>query len=151
MTDAAWMAGLALLHQAGLPGWPTDPAESEARSNTLRTLTDELSDAEWLHACTEAAKRERWFPVPATLRDYASTYVSLARMLGPARGEAQRQLDRAECERGLALVKAAVAERAKLLPPAPTVSLPPDPHLAVRTDERMDELRRQAEAITEGA
>jgi hypothetical protein len=59
---------------------------------------------------------------------------------------------REDAKRGLEIVKAAYEERVSTLPPRPIVSTPPPGgREVIASDERLDELRRQAREITEQA
>lgn len=111
MTDAAFVQGLTLMVRAGLPGWPEDREIAAERSRALRELLDDITDAAWLHACTEVAKHERWFPVPGVLREYAGTYQPPYPLLPPARTEEEREADREAARKGLELIKAAFDAR----------------------------------------
>jgi hypothetical protein len=150
MTDAAWVQGMALLTALGLPGWPTDPKESDMRSAVMREVLDDLCDAEFIHGCRTAAARERFFPGPGVIREYAEAYVSPYPLLGPARSVADREADRAEAIKGIEILRAAVHELDPAL--ARSFVMPPTPKGAevIATDERLSELRRQAAAITAG-
>lgn len=112
MTDAAWVEGMALLLALGLPGWPSEPKESDLRSGTMRPLLDDLTDAEWLHGCRQAAMREKWFPVVATLREYADEYqpeIPEHRLLPRFEGPGWEDVETAR--KGLAMIREAVKER----------------------------------------
>lgn len=123
----------------------------------LRQLLDDLSDEEWLHACKAAAGREKWMPVPGTLREYAEAYVPPMKALPPARSAEeiaeQRTAGRLALTEGLKLLRAAVPALPAGNPlrpwPTGTIANP----IVVASDERLDALRKQAAAITaeEGA
>jgi len=111
MTDGAWEDGMAILLAVGLPGWPEGEKEARARSAMTRELLDDLTDAQWLYAANTAAGREKWFPVPGTLREYAEDYVPPYPLLPPARDEETREADREVARRGIELIRQALKER----------------------------------------
>ena len=123
MTDHAWSQGMGLLIALGLPGWPEDEKTSSLRSQAMRPLLDDLTDEQWLHACTTAANRERWFPVVATLREYAEGYVPQYPMLPPARDEVTREQDREVARRGVQLIREVLKQQTGTDPGEPVGSL----------------------------
>lgn len=125
MTDKAWVEGMALLLALGLPGWPTEPKESDLRSGTMRPLLDDLDDAAWLYGCRQAAQREKWFPVVATLREYADEYQPPAaehRYLPRYEGNGWDDMETAR--KGLAMIRQAVLERTGVDLAEPVKSVP---------------------------
>lgn len=149
MTDSGWAAGIAKLLVA-FPDRDQSAGVLQARGQVYREHLEDLSDEAWFWAVSEAVKGERWFPTVAALRDYAESYTPAGyKLLPPARTEEQREADRAEARRGVEMIREAL----KRLPPAP-VGLRPaekrEPALVHASDERLDELRRQAEEIMAG-
>lgn len=110
---------MALMLGAGLSGWPTDPREAELRASILRRMVDHLSDDQWLYAADAAARTQQWFPVPATILDFAEDYVPPYKALPPARDEATRERDREAAKRGVELIREEMRRRG--IDPGPAV------------------------------
>jgi hypothetical protein len=111
VTPEAWARGLGELLLAGLPGWPADPQESQARATIYRRHLDDLTDAQWAHAVAASIERERWFPGVAVLREYGEAYRPPMLALPPAGPRDPGDVAAAQegIKRGLALLRAAVA------------------------------------------
>ena len=98
-----------------------------------------------------------WFPTPGEIRAEAEAWTpvltreQLARQIVEARPTPEQlEAGKAEAAKGLALAKAAVKQRLKGLPPEPATARPKERRAVVEySDERRDELRRQAAEITE--
>lgn len=111
MTDSAWASGMAQLLALGLGGWPADPLEADIRSREMRRALDDLEDGAWLYACDQAAREQTWFPVPATLRNYAEGWRPIYPLLTPARDEATKERDREAAQRGVELIRQTLKAR----------------------------------------
>jgi len=156
VTDRAWVEGFREL-QLAYPNREQAVDEADGRSALYRRHLDDLTDEQWRHAVAEVIRAERWFPTVAALREYAEGYVPAnVRLLaaGPdylangPRSEDQKALDRTTAQAGLALVKAVVAKQLGGAPPLPALrEVTAGPRVVVAHGDRLDELRRQREAI----
>lgn len=111
------------------------------------TSLSRLTTEQFQSAVAAVIETERFFPAPAVLIEHAARvgrreYIALP----PARTEEQRQIDRAASRRMLDVVQAAYRERVRELPPAPVATVPRET-LVEASDERIEELRRQAELL----
>jgi hypothetical protein len=99
MTEESWIRGMAELSM--LPSKGTFPAQAQLLGQVYREELGHLTDEAWRFAVREAIRRDRWFPTVAALLEYSDEHVSNTRLLGPARPDGQRDLDREEAKRGL--------------------------------------------------
>jgi len=149
VTDEAWVRGFGDLVLA-FPNREQSSQEAQSRAVVYRRHLDDLTDPQWKHAVAVVIRSERWFPTVAALRDYAETWTPpVAGYLGSApRTEEQDTLDREAARKGLERIKAAVTERLRDLPPMPALGeLPAAPRVVVAHDDRLEELRRQRDAL----
>jgi hypothetical protein len=148
VNEQTWIKGMALL-VANLKAPDLTPQMATLRGDTYRRKLGHLSDEVWLYAVDAALEEPGgWFPGIGDLLDFASR----APIPAPAAAlpDDTRTPDekREDAKRGLEIVKAAYEERVATLPPRPIVSTP-RPTEIIASDERLDELRRQARAIAE--
>lgn len=170
MTDHGWDEGYSLL-EANLRDTDKTPAMKALRGATFRAAMDHLSDEQWGVVVQQALRCESgWFPVLGELEAYAAalpptgsvTFVptedgrvrrvitdapAVPELPGETRTPDEKRED---AKRGLEIVKAAYEERVSTLPPRPIVSTP-RPTEVIASDERLDQLRRQAREITDTA
>lgn len=170
MTDHAWDEGYSLL-EANLRDTDKTPAMKALRGATLRAAMDHLSDERWGVVVQQALRSASgWFPVLGELEGYAAALpaTSSITFVPTGNGRVRRVITEAspasalpedtrapeerreDARRLLDQVVVAVTEREKQLPPTPFVTQP-EPVVVVLSDERLDELRRQARAIAEQA
>jgi hypothetical protein len=150
MTDESWTTGMHALVVA-FPDREMNRGYASDRGALYRHHLNHLTDEAWMHAVSEAIRTERWFPTIAALLDLAGEYRPALLYIGPAkRTEEEAEEARAQARRGLELVKQAVAERVKKLPPAPAPSPLPEANVVVAHDDRLDKLRQQAKVIVDG-
>jgi hypothetical protein len=134
------------------PSQDQDPEVLRVRGAVYLRELGSLTDEAWLYAVQEAIRNERWFPTVAALLEYASRAPQAPFRADRALPEDTRTPEEIQAEkretakRGLELVKAAYEERIATLPPRPLVSLPREDRIAW-SDERLDELRKQAQEI----
>lgn len=162
MTDSGWVAGMAVLQSAGLPGWPAEGTrESTLRSRVYRDHLDDLSDEVFLFAAGEAIKLCTFFPKVAELRAFAENYKPGPRVdkshqlapssLSPEELEAAREARRANAREGLRILREAFAARELPVPSEPVREmpkpLPEDEEADRRRDERLRVLKAQAKQI----
>ena len=152
MTNESWLQGLALL-VANLRDRDLTPEAQAIRGATYRQELGHLSDAEWEATVRGCVRTLDWFPSIRELLEHAAAHrrESDAAKAIERRSEETREEGRAAARQGLALVRAAVAEAEKLLPPAPAHVLAEPEPVVVLQDERYDELQRQKAAILEAA
>jgi hypothetical protein len=152
VTDHAWEEGMALL-EANLRDADKTPAMKALRGATLRAALDHLTDRQWGAIVQEALRSPTgWFPVLGELEDYAERLPQEPTTAALPDDTRTPEEKREDAKRGLEIVKAAFEERVATLPPRPLVSTPPPGgHEVIASDERLDELRRQAREITEPA
>lgn len=169
MTDHGWDEGYSLL-EANLRDTDKTPAMKALRGATLRAAMDHLTDEQWGVVVQQALRSESgWFPVLGELEAYAAALPPTGSVMfvptedgrvrrviteatpAPALTDETRTPEerREDAKRLLDQVVAAVTEREKHLPPTPVVTQPEPAALVVLSDERLDELRRQARAIAE--
>ncbi len=112
MTDAAWAQGMTELLVA-FPEREQSTAHSGARSNVYRAYLDDLADEQWLYAVAQSIRTEKWFPPVARLRELAAEWApsSAGHLAAHARTDEERERDRAQVRRGLAMIRAALEER----------------------------------------
>jgi hypothetical protein len=94
----------------------------------------------------ESIRTSRWFPTVAEILDHAGRAPQAAPRAALPDDTRTPDEKRADARKGLEMVKAAYEERVATLPPRPIVSVPRDTTV-VASDERLDELRRQAREI----
>lgn len=146
MTDAAWAKGMAELKI--LPdSAPTDEAFRTHRAGLYRRHLDEFSDAAWLHAVSEAVRRETWFPAVATLRRYAEEYrpkmLALPHVAPSSEEQAAAKL---EARKGVELIRRTLIDKGLLPQNAPSLGT-----VVELSDERRAELKRVLDPGPEAA
>jgi hypothetical protein len=148
MQDATWVRGIGDL-AVSFPDRDQDPEVLEARGGVYRRELGSLSDEAWLYAVREAIRNERWFPTIAVLLDYAARAPIAAPSAALPDDTRTPEEKREDAKRLLEVVRAAYEERVATLPPRPIVTTPPPGgREVIASDERLDELRRQAREIT---
>jgi len=124
------------------------PEMAHLRGRCYREDLSDLTDDGWLRA-VKLARQRKWFPSVEELRELAHEATAVAGFLPPARRtDEEAEADRVAARKGLELVRSAVQERAKDLPPVPGVTLP-QVLVVEATDDRLELLRRQAAEIAE--
>jgi hypothetical protein len=105
MTEESWARGMADL--SVLPS-ATRGVPPETRGRIYRERLGHLSDGGWLYAVGQALDSEKWFPTVARLLELAAEFVPspAAKLLGPARSDEVRDLDREEARRGVEMIRA---------------------------------------------
>jgi hypothetical protein len=127
VTEEAWTQGLHDLFM--LPDREMSEGYAADRGEVYRRVLSHLTDAAWLHAVDVALRRERWFPAPAALLEYAAEYSPPQALPAPRSREAieeSRTAARANLTGGLAIVRAELVRRGLLAPgaPEPVASMP---------------------------
>ena len=147
ISDRAWVEGMAQL-VACCTSADLTPEMAHLRGRCYREDLSDLTDDGWLRA-VKLARQRKWFPSVEELRELAHEATAVAGFLPPARRtDEEAEADRVAARKGLELVRSAVHERAKDLPPVPVVTLP-QPRVVEATDDRLEILRRQAAEIAE--
>lgn len=144
MTDHSWNQGLQDL-LAAFPDRDLDPAMLARRGEVYRRELGHLTDAQWLHAVSEALRSERWFPPVSALLEFAAT---APRPMVPWLPESTLSPDerRALMREGMATIRAEMEARGM-----PLDVLPAMPAGRSEREERLAELRDQAAVICEPA
>lgn len=144
MTDREWLEGWARVERA-FANFASLPREEKAdRAAVYREALDDLTGEAWVHGAREAVRLERttFLPSPGKLREYAETWrPPVAGLLEERRTPEQREVDRETARAGVETIRAALAERGLVVAAAPVKPMP-EP-----VDERMERLRKQAEAF----
>jgi hypothetical protein len=130
------------------------PAMKALRGATLRAAMDHLTDRQWALVVQEALRSPTgWFPVLGELEDYDARLPQEPTSMALPEDTRTPDEKRADAARMLDTIKAELAAREAELPPTPVVTPPPEPTIVVldQHSERLDELRRQAQQITDTA
>lgn len=150
MTPDKWHAGMLAL-AAAFPDRDELPEVKAARSRIYRATLGDLSDEAWTHAVTEAVKNERWFPTVKALRDYAAGAPSPRAALPAPRSPEQVEQDREAARQSIREGLDRIARETGLPLPTsrPGLTRAIEARPIQDSDERREELRRQAAEITQ--
>jgi hypothetical protein len=109
MTDEAWSGGMAKLLLA-FPMGDEAPGIKSERGRLYRDALDGLTDAQWVYAVRSAIEQEKFFPPVARLRELAVGCPPPSHFYLPTPKVGTDEERRAGIRRGVAEIRAALAE-----------------------------------------